>query len=99
MRWRGAHASVHTWRTDIAAALAVTALGALAGALRRIPLDRCARFVDRALARPIPPPPSLPIPSPPRSADMRASSDGVLSALAFTRLPDTATTPFMRAAI
>jgi len=49
LRWRGAAASLHAWRPEIAAALAVLALGAFAGALRRIPLDRCARFVDRAL--------------------------------------------------
>jgi hypothetical protein len=49
LRWRGAAASPHSWRPEIAAALAIVGLGALAGALRRIPLDRCARFIDRAL--------------------------------------------------
>jgi len=48
-RWRGAPPSLHVWGREVTTALAVIALGALAGALRRIPLERCARFIDRAL--------------------------------------------------
>jgi hypothetical protein len=81
MRWRGTAASLHTRQVEIAAAVAIVALGALAGALRRFPLARCARFIDRALD------------------GSGARHDRVLSALAFTRLPDTAATPFMRAAL
>src|SRR5439155_19000286 len=105
LRWRGATASLHTWRTEIAGALALVALGALAGAIRRIPLDRCARSVDRALdgSGRLPPIPSAPSAGERGwvmgSGERRSSSDRVLSALAFTRLGDTAATPFMRAAI
>ena len=49
VRWRGAPLSPRGWRFEIGAAVAIVALGALAGALRRIPFDRCARFVDGAL--------------------------------------------------
>jgi hypothetical protein len=84
LRWRGAAASPHTWRTEIAAALAVVALGALAGALRRIPLDRCARFIDRALD----------------GAGARHDRVlSALAFTRVAGAGDTAATPFMRAAI
>jgi len=89
LRWRAVPVSLHRLRWEVAAALAIVALGTLAGALRRIPLDRCARFIDRALD----------------GGGARASDDRVLSALTFARIGDggdarhNAATPFMRAAI
>lgn len=97
LRWRAVPVSLHALRWEIAAALALIALGTLAGAARRIPLDRCARFVDRALDSG----------GAPTDRTARAGDDRVLSALAFTRIGDGRTggsgspapTPFMRAAI